>query len=134
MNELAFHETRFNVIDQDGQPWLQATEIAAALGYSDPRSITKIYYRYSDEFTPAMTLVPKLTTKGFGNGGSEKEIRIFSLRGAHLVVCSPALPAPKNSAGGFWISSTTTPADRSHQHNHPPPLPPSTCGPKCSAT
>ncbi len=32
-----------------------------------------------------MTLTLSLGVKGFGSGDSEKEVRIFSLRGAHLI-------------------------------------------------
>ncbi len=42
-----------------------------------------------------MTLVVKLTTKGFGNGNSEKEVRIFSLRGCHLIAMFARTPIAK---------------------------------------
>ncbi len=32
-----------------------------------------------------MTLTLKLSVKGFGNGKSAKDVRVFSLRGAHLI-------------------------------------------------
>ena len=34
MNTLAFHNTQFDIVDRDGQPWLQAVQIAKALGYA----------------------------------------------------------------------------------------------------
>ena len=82
---LSFNEVNFSPVEQDGQPYLTSTELATALGYADTRSVTKIFNRYVDEFTASMSLVVKLTTKGFGNGNSEKETRIFSLRGCHLI-------------------------------------------------
>lgn len=85
MQALTFNQTSFDIIDKNNQIWLKSSEIAQALGYSDERSITNIYNRKKDEFTNQMTLVIKLMTKGFGNGNSEKETRIFSLRGAHLI-------------------------------------------------
>ncbi|MBW0298510.1 hypothetical protein B4P00_20190 [Shewanella xiamenensis] len=84
-NQLAFQNTSFNVIEREKQIWLMASDVAQALGYADTRSVTKIYSRHADEFTPCMTLVVSLTTKGYGNGTSEKGTRIFSLRGAHLI-------------------------------------------------
>lgn len=82
---LSFHSTTFGIVDHQGQPWLKANEIAQALGYADESAINRIYARRSDEFTEKMTLTVNLTVKGFGNGNSEKEVRIFSLRGAHLL-------------------------------------------------
>ena len=80
MNTLAFHNTQFDIVDRNGQPWLRATQIGLALDYADGKAIQRIYARHKDEFTDAMTGVVKLTTP---NG--EQEARIFSLRGAHLL-------------------------------------------------
>lgn len=85
MNSISFHDTHFTVIPHHGQPWLTAPQIAQALGYASDDAVSRIYRRNADEFTPSMTLTVKLTVKGFGNGNSEKEVRIFSLRGAHLI-------------------------------------------------
>ena len=79
-NALAFQSTTFEVVDQQGQPWLRAREIAAALGYADEDAISRIYARRSDEFTDSMTCTVKLTVQG-----QDREVRIFSLRGAHLL-------------------------------------------------
>lgn len=85
MNNLSFQNTPFEIVDHFGQPWLKAADIANALGYKKPDAITQIYERNKDEFTDAMTLTLNLRVKGFGSGESEKEVRIFSLRGAHLL-------------------------------------------------
>lgn len=85
MNNISFQHTHFDVIPHNGQPWLTAPQIAQALGYAREDAVSRIYTRNADEFTPSMTLTVKLTVKGFGNGNSEKEVRIFSLRGAHLI-------------------------------------------------
>jgi prophage antirepressor-like protein len=77
-------------------------------------SVSRIYDRNPDEFTSAMTLTVNLTVKGFGNGGSEKEVRIFSLRGAHLI----AMFARTALAKAFrkWVldilDAVTTPASK----------------------
>lgn len=85
MKDLSFHNTQFDIIERDGQPWLQAAQIAEALGYSREDAVSRIYSRNKDEFAPNMTLTVNLTVKGFGGGNGEKEVRIFSLRGAHLI-------------------------------------------------
>ncbi|MDC7704059.1 BRO-N domain-containing protein [Vogesella indigofera] len=82
---LVFQETQFDVVDRCGQPWLKAADIARALGYAREDSVSRIYDRNAYEFTDAMSLTVKLTVKGFGNGNNQKEVRVFSLRGAHLL-------------------------------------------------
>lgn len=82
---LSFNDVNFKPVQQNGQIWLTATELAKALGYAKSDAVTQVYERNKDEFTSSMTLTLKLRVKGFGNGNSEKEARIFSLRGAHLI-------------------------------------------------
>lgn len=78
---LTFHDTTFHPIVRAGQPWLTASEIAAALGYAREDSISRIYDRRKDEFTAAMSETVNLTV----SGNLQNEARIFSLRGAHLL-------------------------------------------------
>lgn len=80
MTKLTFQSTTFDIVDRNGAPWLKSQQIAEALGYADERSINRIYARNAGEFTEAMTTGVKLTTVT-----GEKETRIFSLRGAHLL-------------------------------------------------
>ena len=80
MKALSFQSTQFDIIDRNGQPWLQSRQIASALGYVDEKSINRIYARNADEFTDSMSCGVKLTSKG-----QQREVRIFSLRGAHLI-------------------------------------------------
>lgn len=83
---LSFNDVTFNPVAQnDGQIWLTSTELAKALGYAETDSLSKIYNRNKDEFTSNMTLTVKMGVKGFGNGNSKKAVRIFSLRGCHLL-------------------------------------------------
>lgn len=77
---LSFNEVNFSPVQQDGQIWLKTSELAEALGYSDQSGVTRIYSRNEDEFTKAMSCSVKLTEKG-----QTREIRVFSLRGAHLI-------------------------------------------------
>ncbi len=80
MQALTFHTTQFDIVDRVGQPWLQARQIGAALGYAREDSINKIYERNADEFTSDMTCNVNLTLQG-----QQREVRVFSLRGAHLL-------------------------------------------------
>ncbi|WP_394543691.1 BRO-N domain-containing protein [Azorhizophilus paspali] len=81
MQALAFHNIQFDVIDRDGQPWLGVTQIGLALEYANPETaITKLFNRNADEFTDKMTALINLPTKG-----GVQQVRIFSLRGAHLL-------------------------------------------------
>ncbi|HBX8258231.1 BRO family protein [Klebsiella variicola] len=82
---FAFRETKFTPVKRNNQIWLTAVEIAQALGYKKSDAVTQIYDRNSDEFRNDMTLTLNLSVKGFGNGSSSKEVRVFSLRGAHLI-------------------------------------------------
>lgn len=78
---LVFLDTKFEVVDQDNQPWLRGFQIGSALGFKNPSAdIAKLYDRNADEFTEHMTRVIDLQTAG----GMQK-VRIFSLRGAHLL-------------------------------------------------
>jgi len=83
-NALSFRSTTFEIVDQNGQNWLKASDIARALGYAEEDAISRIYRRRSDEFTSAMTQTVNLTVSQ-NNGQLQRETRIFSLRGAHLL-------------------------------------------------
>lgn len=81
MTTLTFQNKTLSVINQNNQMWMTVTEIGNALGYSDPfKSVKNIYDRHQDEFTPNMTALVDMQT----NGGVQK-VRIFSLRGCHLI-------------------------------------------------
>lgn len=82
MNSIRFHDTQFTVIPHHGQPWLTATQIAQALGYASEKSISNLYRRNADEFSPCMTGVTELMTPG---NPMPIPVLIFSLRGAHLI-------------------------------------------------
>ncbi|MBY8252274.1 hypothetical protein KW526_06905 [Vibrio fluvialis] len=78
---LTFQNTHFDVIEQSNQIWLTAAQIGRALGYAREDSVSRIYDRNQDEFSNAMTETVKLTV----SGNYQKTVRIFSLRGAHLI-------------------------------------------------
>lgn len=78
---LSFGNVQFNVVDCDGRSWLRSRQICKALDYRDVNSVRKIYERNVDEFTEKMTRTVKLTV----GPNQEESVRIFSLRGAHLI-------------------------------------------------
>lgn len=82
MKALTFHTTQFDIIDRNGQPWLRGYQIGTALGYTNQpdTAIRKIFDRNADEFTSSMTALVELDT-----AGGKQQVRIFSLRGVHLL-------------------------------------------------
>ena len=81
MTTLTFQNTTLSVINQNNQIWLTTKEIGKGLGYRNPSAdIANLYDRNADEFTPEMTALVEMQTAG----GLQK-VRIFSLRGAHLI-------------------------------------------------
>src|SRR5690606_4430837 len=81
VKSLTFHDTEFEIVDHNGQPWLRGFQIGSALGYKNPSAdMAKLYERNADEFTDQMTALIELHTSG-----GKQQVRIFSLRGAHLL-------------------------------------------------
>lgn len=81
MTTLTFQTTSLSVINQHNQTFISARDLGLALTYKNPTSdIMRIYDRNADEFTPEMTALVEMQTAG----GLQK-VRIFSLRGAHLI-------------------------------------------------
>lgn len=85
---LAFHGTPLEIVDRNNRLWLRLPQIEGALGYANKgTALQTIYSRHADEFTPAMTDLVKLPTPG-----GEQMVRIFSLRGAHLLAMFSRTP------------------------------------------
>lgn len=88
MSKLTFNGFEFNVIQHSGQPYLTLQEIAQVLYAKEggPQSATPftrvrdLYRRHADEFRSDMTALVKMQT-----AGGMQEVRIFSLRGCHLL-------------------------------------------------
>ena len=79
--DLAFGEVVFDVTVSGGIRWLRGLQIASALGYKNPSvDIKNLHARNADEFTADMTQVMPLPT-----AGGVQQVRVFSLRGAHLL-------------------------------------------------
>ncbi|EOW9244899.1 Bro-N domain-containing protein [Vibrio cholerae] len=79
--QLTFQGVCLNPIQKEAQLWITAPEVANALGYAREDSVSRIYDRNKDEFSSAMTETVNLTV----SGNLQKTVRIFSLRGCHLV-------------------------------------------------
>ncbi|HEY4436018.1 MAG TPA: P22AR C-terminal domain-containing protein [Lelliottia sp.] len=71
--------------------WLTSSDLAKALEYSNSRAVTMIYNKYADEFTSGMTQVLEVST----SGNYRKKVRVFSLRGAHLIAMFARTPVAK---------------------------------------
>lgn len=81
MKPMVFDGTEIQIISRDGEAWVAATDLASALGYERSDKVTRLYHRHIDEFTESMSGTLKV---GF-SGNLQKKVRVFSLRGAHLV-------------------------------------------------
>ncbi|STU45155.1 BRO family, N-terminal domain [Klebsiella pneumoniae] len=94
-NQFVFKSHTLEAIDHEGKLWFTAATLASALEYADARSVTNIYNRNTDEFTSCMSLVIKMVTSGKINGLQHKAVRVFSLRGAHLIAMFASTPVAK---------------------------------------
>lgn len=112
---LIFNDTKFRITNRDGQPWLRVSQIGRALGYANPDAhMTRLYQKHAAEFTDSMTAVVKLKT-----AGGEQEVRIFSLRGAHLL----GMFARTEKAGEFrrWVLDILDAQIEAPRRANPPP-------------
>lgn len=94
---LCFNDFTFSPVTRDNQPWFKSSELARALGYSDDRKVSRLYDRNSDEFTPEMTQVVEIVdVPEMGTTGKLlTKVRIFSLRGCHLLAMFARTPVAK---------------------------------------
>lgn len=80
MQTLTFQNITLTPAKVDSQIWLSSSDLARFLGYKQSNAVTKLYNENHDEFKPSMTTIAEVKT----NGGIQK-MRIFSLRGCHLI-------------------------------------------------
>ena len=82
---------------RDNQPWFKSSELARALGYAREDKVTRLYQRNADEFTENMTqLIENVDTPTLGRDTNlTNYIRIFSLRGCHLLAMFARTPVAK---------------------------------------
>jgi len=80
MNALVFQSATLSPVHQnDGKIWVTASDLAQALGYTRPDKVAQLFSRHADEFDHTMTQ----TIDSPNN--LNLRLRIFSLRGAHLI-------------------------------------------------
>lgn len=107
---LVFQNITFDITDHCGQPWLRGLQIGSALGYKNPSAdIPKLFERNSDEFSDDMTTLVELDT-----AGGKQSVRIFSLRGAHLL----GMLAKTDQAKAFrrWVLDVLTQKHNSNDY------------------
>ena len=88
---LVFNGVSLSIIRQNNQTYFSASDIAKSLGYQSDDAISRIYRRNADEFTSDMSQTVNLTV----SGNYQKTVRLFSLRGAHLVAMFSRTPIAK---------------------------------------
>lgn len=92
MNEiLTFQNKKLKVTDINGNIWLASPDISHALGYKNSDQVSKIYNAYKDEFSPGMSQTVESTV----SGNLKVKVRIFSLRGCHLIAMFSRTPVAK---------------------------------------
>lgn len=79
--QLVFNNTPISIINLNNQIWFTSSELAKVLQYADSRAVAILYNRNKDEFTNKMTETLKMRV----SGNLQKSVRLFSLRGAHLI-------------------------------------------------
>lgn len=84
-SDYNFQGFAFNPITESGSIWFTSTELAKALGYKKTDAISQIYARNADEFSDSMSLTLNMKVNGINNSLRNKSVRVYSLRGAHLV-------------------------------------------------
>ncbi|HIC0774331.1 TPA: P22AR C-terminal domain-containing protein [Enterobacter ludwigii] len=82
--DLTFQHTAFHPVSHKGEIWLTSSELASALGYKKSDAVTQIFSRYHDEFTENMSTTLKMSVVR-KTGVVDIPVRVFSLRGAHLI-------------------------------------------------
>ncbi|MBS1374951.1 MAG: hypothetical protein HPZ84_02675 [Desulfovibrionaceae bacterium] len=90
---LCFNDFKFSPVTHQNLPWIRSTELAHALGYKREDILGKLYRKNADEFTPDMTQLIEIVD----NTGSvfPVKLRIFSLRGCHLLAMFARTPVAK---------------------------------------
>ena len=93
--EFHFHSAILTPVQDRDDVWFTSSDLAKALGYASTKSISNLYSGNSEEFTEAMIMVIGVMTNGINNNLREKKVRIFSLRGAHLIAMFARTPVAK---------------------------------------
>lgn len=95
-SDYNFQGFAFNPVTEGGAIWFTSTELAKALGYKKTDAISQIYARNADEFSESMSLTLNMKVNGINNSLRNKSVRVYSLRGAHLVAMFASTPKAKD--------------------------------------
>lgn len=93
--DLNFHGIQLQPVADLNDIWLSSADVAKALHYNSTKSVTNLFNQYSDEFSPGMTMVIESVTNGIGGSSRRMKVRVFSLRGAHLLAMFARTPVAK---------------------------------------
>ncbi len=104
MKDLTFQNTTLTLMNIDGELWVAGIDVGRALGYHNPgKKIHELYSRHVDEFTYTMTRLigRRDLDPQTGDAGQMRKVRVFSMRGAHLL----AMLARTEKAKAFrrWV-------------------------------
>nr|WP_145556579.1 P22AR C-terminal domain-containing protein [Yersinia canariae] len=94
-SELNFHGTALIPVADVNGIWLTSADVAKALGYKSTKSISNLFAQYEDEFSQGMTMVIESVTNGINGSSRRMKVRVFSLRGAHLIAMFARTPVAK---------------------------------------
>lgn len=94
-SELNFHGTALIPVKDVNGIWLTSADVAKALGYKSTKSISNLFGQYEDEFSQGMTMVIESVTNGINGSSRRMKVRVFSLRGAHLIAMFARTPVAK---------------------------------------
>lgn len=105
MNELKIFENpefgEVRTIERDGEPWFVGKDVAAALGYSNPRDALSVHVDIMDKATVAIH-----------DGSQNRWMAIINESGLYSLILSSKLPTAK--AFKRWITSEVIPSIRKH--------------------
>ncbi|HCQ8390832.1 TPA: hypothetical protein OMD89_001576 [Klebsiella oxytoca] len=94
-SELNFHGMNLAPVQNVNGIWLTSADVAKALGYKSTKSISNLFAQYEDEFSSGMTMVIESVTNGINGSSRRMKVRVFSLRGAHLIAMFARTPVAK---------------------------------------
>ncbi|EKB64382.1 TPA: hypothetical protein SME21_002469 [Klebsiella oxytoca] len=94
-SDFNFHGVTLNPVENVTGVWLTSADIAKALGYKSTKSISNLFAQYEDEFSQGMTMVIESVTNGINGSTRRMKVRVFSMRGAHLIAMFARTPVAK---------------------------------------
>lgn len=110
--DLNFHGMNLAPVQNVNGIWLTSADVAKALGYKSTKSISNLFAQYEDEFSSGMTMVIESVTNGINGSSRRMKVRVFSLRGAHLIAMFARTPVAKEFRR--WVLDVL---DREVQHS-----------------